>query len=469
MGAVNMELQNTGGGLCSDSISSAGYEPTVSPDQHSSPNVQLKEFCPKVRKPYTITKQRERWKEEEHEKFIEALKLYGRDWRQIEEHVGTKTAVQIRSHAQKFFSKVTRNSNGCSTTSVGCIEIPPPRPKRKPAHPYPRKEVPQSRKASPISEQTRSLSPQLSEKECPSPTSIVVAGNGSDTLMFTDSRIHHDSGSPDSSIPSTEPNSSSLDNESLTAALGTENSIPHDNIPTNLELFTKDDVIEKDDSTKEVSIQSLKLFGRTVLITDPHKQSPILENSMPEADRKPGDNQKQVSPWNSIVMDSSTGNTDCTWNHGAFYFIQLNNGDSKQGPGSAVPVSWWSSYGSYPFSFVHCFKQADSNANQVDDKETHKDQSWCGSNTGSVNSGENGDKASENDIQSCRLFHNNRDGDSVSKEELIGKALSFELISSHEKNTKGFVPYKRCMAEGATKSHTITEAEREEKRIRLCL
>ncbi|XP_031741479.1 protein REVEILLE 1 isoform X2 [Cucumis sativus] len=366
------------------------------------------------------------------------------------------------------FINVTRNSNGCSTTSIGCIEIPPPRPKRKPAHPYPRKEVPQSHKASPISEQTRSLSPQLSEKECQSPTSIVVAGSGSDTLMFTDSRIHHDSGSPDSSIPSTEPNSSSLDNESPTAALGIENSIPHEKIPTNLELFTKDNVIEKDDSTKEVSIQSLKLFGRTVLITDPHKHTPILENSMPEADRKPGENQKQVSPWNSIVMDSSTGNTDCTWNHGAFYFIQLNNGDSKQGD-SAVPVSWWSSYGSYPFSFVHCFKQADSNPNQVNDKETHKDQSWCGSNTGSVNSGENGDKVSENDVESCRLFHNNRDGDSVSKEELIGKALSCELISSHEKNTKGFVPYKRCMAERATKPHTITEAEREEKRIRLCL
>ncbi len=37
-----------------------------------------------VRKPYTITKQRERWTENEHEMFLEALKLYGRAWRSIQ-------------------------------------------------------------------------------------------------------------------------------------------------------------------------------------------------------------------------------------------------------------------------------------------------------------------------------------------------------------------------------------------------
>ncbi|KAH9565950.1 hypothetical protein CY35_04G105800 [Sphagnum magellanicum] len=103
----------------------------------------------KVRKPYTITKQRERWTGEEHQKFLEALKLYGRAWRRIEEHIGTKTAVQIRSHAQKFFSKVERDQTvppgggvvGMDTGGMvqPLIDIPPPRPKRKPSHPYPRK------------------------------------------------------------------------------------------------------------------------------------------------------------------------------------------------------------------------------------------------------------------------------------------------------------------------------------------
>ncbi|CAI0470249.1 unnamed protein product [Linum tenue] len=85
----------------------------------------------KIRKPYTITKSRESWTEQEHDKFLEALQLFDRDWKRIEAFVGSKTVIQIRSHAQKYFLKVQK-----SGTSE---HVPPPRPKRKASHPYPQK------------------------------------------------------------------------------------------------------------------------------------------------------------------------------------------------------------------------------------------------------------------------------------------------------------------------------------------
>jgi len=86
----------------------------------------------KTRKPYTITKARENWTDEEHAKFLEALKLYDRDWKKIEKFIGTKNVIQIRSHAQKYFLKVQKNNTG--------ERIPPPRPKRKSTQPYPQKQ-----------------------------------------------------------------------------------------------------------------------------------------------------------------------------------------------------------------------------------------------------------------------------------------------------------------------------------------
>jgi len=38
----------------------------------------------RARKPYTITKAREKWTDGEHLKFVEAIKLFGRSWKKIE-------------------------------------------------------------------------------------------------------------------------------------------------------------------------------------------------------------------------------------------------------------------------------------------------------------------------------------------------------------------------------------------------
>ena len=47
-----------------------------------------------------------RWTQEEHLLFLQGLKLYSKDWRKIQAHVGTRTLVQIRSHAQKYNQKL---------------------------------------------------------------------------------------------------------------------------------------------------------------------------------------------------------------------------------------------------------------------------------------------------------------------------------------------------------------------------
>ena len=42
-----------------------------------------------------------RWTKDEHEKFLEAIQIYGRDWKKVQYYVGTRSSTQARSHAQK--------------------------------------------------------------------------------------------------------------------------------------------------------------------------------------------------------------------------------------------------------------------------------------------------------------------------------------------------------------------------------
>ncbi|KAG0459226.1 hypothetical protein HPP92_022354 [Vanilla planifolia] len=249
------------------------------------------QLTPKARKPYTISKQRERWTEEEHKKFIEALQLYGRAWRRIEEHVGTKTAVQIRSHAQKFFSKVTRDANDVGFGNVKTIEIPPPRPKKKPSHPYPRKQVHSSTKEFSVLGKPGNPSSMVlpsPEEENGSPTSVLsMAGSESTGLLFSNkssgdtSPLEFPSQSNDQEhgIPSS---TISVDRDDTHLKLG----LPHtgqifeDSYPMGLCMMSEEQIQLKEPPAEEPTIPTLKLFGRTVVVSDCSKKSPARPDAV---------------------------------------------------------------------------------------------------------------------------------------------------------------------------------------------
>jgi SHAQKYF class myb-like DNA-binding protein len=62
-----------------------------------------------------------RWTKEEHEAFLSALKMYGKEWKKVAAKVKTRTVVQTRTHAQKYFQKLAKASGG--TEDAAQIEM----------------------------------------------------------------------------------------------------------------------------------------------------------------------------------------------------------------------------------------------------------------------------------------------------------------------------------------------------------
>ncbi|KAI5591204.1 hypothetical protein POPTR_004G074300v4 [Populus trichocarpa] len=487
-----MAIQDQCGGTRLNLVLPAGNGISLSAPLNNASGQQLKEqfscgsdYSPKARKPYTITKQRERWTEEEHKKFLEALKLYGRAWRRIEEHVGTKTAVQIRSHAQKFFSKVVRESGGSNTSSVEPIEIPPPRPKRKPMHPYPRKLAHPLEKELLIPEKSlRSSSPNfsISEQENQSPTSVLSAV-GSDALGSTDSDTPNHSLSPVSFAGGVHHADSSPE-EDGSPSPATASSVPDEQFPKveKLDSSPEENVSSDEPVVEETSTRSLKLFGRTVLVTEWHKpSSPNMGTSKlstPDAAE-----EKLVRPLtlNNVAAEFPFRNGESTWSplphgsHGALCYKKFQKENSSPAQNDSAPLPWWTLYGAMPFPCIPFHKKEpaienlDSKGDEVQDKEIPKEVSWTGSNSGLVSEGENVDKNMDAETESQQFSYEEKELSPIFELKLTRKSASSGSKVINEKCPKGFVPYKKRIAERDSQSSTITGEEREEQRIRLCL
>ncbi|KAG2664843.1 hypothetical protein I3760_16G102000 [Carya illinoinensis] len=462
-----MTVQQQDEGKTSDaSVTAGNYRPDGAAQTETV--VQEEEKCsfgdystPKVRKPYTIVKQREKWTEEEHQKFLEALKLYGRGWRQIEAHVGTKTAVQIRSHAQKFFSKVVRASSGSTESTIEPVEIPPPRPKKKPSHPYPRKSVDSPNGISVTNELERSPSPNLlvGEKDTKSPTSVLSA-TGSDSLGSAVSEQLNACSSPNScttdmhsstSSPVEKENVHMTSNSTVQEEKDPFSSTPECFLSMELELASKDTIGNMGDEATGAPVTSIKLFGRTVVVTDFQKPcSSGAENSesLPSANYPENVDTEKLVNYNCESLPCQA--PDRRMEH-----LKENTDSAEANQYTSLP--WWTLYQGLPFYCSPSYNQTSVKvpAGSCVEEETNerdiiaREKSCTGSNSAIINEVGNGEK-------------NLVGVDSESQETLDERRIS------PCKHMKGFVPYKRCRAQRDANSSMMVMEEREGQRARVC-
>eukprot|EP00826_Nyctotherus_ovalis_P013417 TRINITY_DN13623_c0_g1_i1.p1 TRINITY_DN13623_c0_g1~~TRINITY_DN13623_c0_g1_i1.p1 ORF type:complete len:259 (-),score=35.71 TRINITY_DN13623_c0_g1_i1:177-953(-) len=99
------------------------------------------------------------WTDEEHLRFLEALRLHGKNWKLIQQHIRTRSATQIRSHAQKHFNKL-KQANKEDAAEKG--EVPNSRAKRKKLTP---EEKPKKIKGTKLKRKLHHVSNQNAEHE----------------------------------------------------------------------------------------------------------------------------------------------------------------------------------------------------------------------------------------------------------------------------------------------------------------
>ena len=62
---------------------------------------------------------------------MEGLRLFGKNWRKVEEFIGTRTGAQIRSHAQKVFNRLDKTSTTTKESTVANSNQLPEEPKHQ--------------------------------------------------------------------------------------------------------------------------------------------------------------------------------------------------------------------------------------------------------------------------------------------------------------------------------------------------
>uniref|UniRef100_A0A7N0TGG7 Uncharacterized protein n=1 Tax=Kalanchoe fedtschenkoi TaxID=63787 RepID=A0A7N0TGG7_KALFE len=407
-------------------------------------------ITPKLRKPYTITKQREKWTDQEHHKFLDALKLYGRAWRLIEEFVGTKTAVQIRSHAQKFFSKVVRGGNDSNESPIEVIEIPPPRPKRKPTHPYPRKLVDsQNNLISPSYQPGKRICPHVltTDSENQSPNSVISAATATPHKLELPVSDMPDSCLSTSSCSSDLQSGSffSVDKEDGFKAINSTKYKGKHVLPT-IKRSASSSVdnlanLENKSFEEEADLPeaTIMLFGQVLYTKDSQRPSTGGKGTFNPSEQQLA---KTGNKHGKLDESPALNNLDSQLSHGMYYENwrpwSWNEMNSDLRGGSSCQWMPLPLYGGLPPPYhISCSNAPTSSfvAERTDGKERYSFMV-------------------KNDFT----------------EETKDTAEAVNNIASPKRSYKsGFVPYKRCSAPENINSAKAMTKEEDDQRVRLCL
>uniref|UniRef100_A0ACD5UE42 Uncharacterized protein n=1 Tax=Avena sativa TaxID=4498 RepID=A0ACD5UE42_AVESA len=392
---------------------------------------------PKARKPYMITKQREKWTEEEHKLFLEAMQLHGRAWRRIQGHIGTKTAVQIRSHAQKFFSKVIRESSGDNGSSSGAgaaapIQIPPPRPKRKSVHPYPCNQ----RSAQGKHALARLEKPQLQMQ------SMCEQGNGSPTSVVTASQMGSECSDSDTSTIDIEER---CPTPSIATAEAAVQVPPTDLKETKGSTTTTSEEVVCDRSESP----QIKLFGQTVVVNDSHQQQNHDTGNLQTVSDMELDTSAETPTSGTGNLSSHGAPEANTWNpwmanaQQFMYYV----------PQGAVFFSY--NGGSMPVTSDQQQHHQSSEEYKITQREASREES----NEASTSVPET---TTRNSAESCTGANGGDDK--------VAPAAGFrKFVSSSSIHQRGFMPYKRCAAESKVLQPQAPSEEADGEMTRLCL
>ncbi|KAK8657076.1 hypothetical protein V6N13_035334 [Hibiscus sabdariffa] len=348
---------------------------------------------------------------------------------------------------------VSRESNGGFESSTKSIEIPPPRPKRKPMHPYPRKSGASLKGISPSSQPERSPSPNhfVSEQDNKSPSSVLSA------FVF--------GAMGSSALPASEqPNRCSIPTSCKTTNIQSLNTPPvvKDDYVTSTEKeneslssvkksnanFDEPVCAKGNAEAVDVPFNSIKLFGKIVEVKDSGKLS-ISKNDVAGARLVP------ALPSTSLGLHLSHGAVMDHWSmvpskSSLSSCIEIHSGKNDRVEyTSNATVKWLALNQGLPFYYITSFNQPgkDSGVKEgTKEKETLNERSSTGSNSGSVSQTENRGKNSDSVYSQCQ------------KSSPEGK-MTPERIS------KGFVPYKRCLTE---RDMSVSEGRERVQKARVC-